>query len=81
MVIHRKLSVVGVLILSGCASCPPHVAIALPDHPHLEPLEAELQREIDPHTLAIIGRNDLALKEYALKLESRIRIHNESLED
>lgn len=81
MVIHRKLSVVGVLILSGCASCPPHVAIGLPDRPHLEPLEAELQREIPPHALQIISENDIKLKEYALKLESRIRIHNESLED
>ena len=65
--------------LAGCCTAP-DVAIGLPPRPQLEPLEAELQAEIPPHTLRIIAENDLALKAYAKRLEARIKAHDEALD-
>lgn len=67
------------ILLAGCCHAPVDHAIGLPPRPHLEPLEAELQADIPAHALKIIAGNDSALKEYAKRLESRIRLHDERL--
>lgn len=73
----KYLAIFAILTIgSGCCSTPAHSPITLPPRPILEPIEQELWIEIPEHTKRIITSNDLALKEYAARLESRIRIHN-----
>jgi hypothetical protein len=66
-----------VFILSGCATI--DVPIGIPPRPDLIPLSAELQEQIPPDILDIIAVNDASLKNHIKRLESRIRLHDDSL--
>lgn len=75
-----RFALIAVLI-SGCCTTPPHGPIDLPPRPVLEPIDPELQATIPAHVKAIIGRNYALWQEYVRKLESRVTIHNEALDD
>lgn len=76
-----RLILVTILITgSGCCSIDPDPPITLPARPVLIPLTDEEQREIPADTLRKLAENDLALKQYAKKLEARITAHDEALQ-
>jgi hypothetical protein len=67
-----KLSVL-VVILVNIAACSTTIVGyegPCPLRPELQPIPAELQVDIPPHTLAIIVENQLKLKQHILDLEA-----------
>ena len=59
-------------ILAGCASPKTFVAYdgPCPLRPHLEPITAEQQQNIDPDVLSVISDNQLKLKQHIKLLEA-----------
>ena len=66
------------LAFSACASYP-DLPIGVIPRPHLIPLTASMQAQIPVDALDIIAVNQEVLKNHIKRLESRIRIHDESL--
>jgi len=60
-----------ILLISGCSTTATSTKLPCPDRPVLEPISLEQQLQMDSHVLIIIINNQLSLKEYALKLETR----------
>lgn len=67
-----------VIIISGCASCPPHADFNLPIRPHLaDYTEAEWQ-SLPQSAREKIVSDDLEVKRYIRQAEERARNHNET---
>ena len=64
---------------SGCASTPVEPPIGVPVRPNLIAINQVQWDRIPPDIQDIIRVNDLQLKLAIAKLESRIKIHDESL--
>lgn len=60
-----------ILTMSGCATTATSTKLPCPDRPVLEAISLEQQLQMDSFVLIIVINNQLALKEYALKLETR----------
>lgn len=65
------------ILFTGCASCPPHVPIDLPPRPSVEAVTPEVWDEVGPEARRVWSDNILKYRAYILRLETRIRIHNE----
>ncbi len=65
------------LLLAGCASTPDH-QIGLPDRPDLIPVPQEVWATVPTDAQDLWILNDLALKEWGKKLESRIILHDDN---
>lgn len=75
----RFLPIFAILTLgSGCCSSP-DVAIGLPERPELIPVTPEVWERVPLEAQDTWAHNDLALKEYARRLEARIRLHDEAV--
>jgi len=74
----KILTISSILCLNGCSTFIDS-PIGIPPRPHLISLTPEIQQQIHTDALDIIAVNDLALKTHIKKLESRIRLHDESL--
>lgn len=75
----RKISYPLLLfIITGC--CTPHTPIDLPPRPVLIDWPQEVLDRTPLEAQDIASHNDLAVKEYARKLEERIRLHNEAMQ-
>lgn len=57
------------VVLSSCTTVT--YPLPCPARPTLEPITPEEQREIDPDVIRRMAENQLALKTYAKRLESR----------
>lgn len=71
-----KIPKLGMLILilgmlSGCCSYAVKNDAPCPERPKLTAIPQDLQLRMPPDALWIVGQNQLALKEYAKKLEAR----------
>ena len=70
MVKHTFIFTFLLVLLSGCGTT---TIVGFdgpcPLRPELEPIPVELQIEIAPHTLMIIARNQLKLKQHIIDLE------------
>ena len=66
----RTILALGILALSGCGTTVVGYDGPCPLRPELIPIDAELQREIAPHTLQIIAENQLKLKKHIKDLEA-----------
>ncbi len=75
----KRLLLWPTLILIGSCAATPDVPIGIPARPYLIPLTIEMQVRIPVDALDIIAVNQAELKNHILKLESRIRLHDESL--
>lgn len=76
----KYLGILAILTLgSGCCSTPSYVEIDIPARPELIPLTQEAWDRMPPEAQDTVQYNDLALKEYARKLEARIKAYNEVL--
>ena len=78
----KSLETLAILIiigsLTGCATPAPVCApISLPSRPDLIATSQEIWDKVDPEAQQIWVSNDLSLKAYAKRLESRIKIHND----
>ena len=73
-----KLTLICILLLSGCASVPICTKIELPDRPNLIATPDTLWQTVPLEAQDIWANNDLSLKAYAKKLEGRIKIFNET---
>lgn len=73
MRLNRRVLLASFLILTA-GSCATTVAPELPcpARPTLEPLSVELQAEMPPEAILIVGENQLRLKAHIRKLESRL---------
>lgn len=71
---------ISLTIGSGCVTTPPEPPLCLPERPVLVEVTIDEQRSISTSTLAKLGHNDNALKEYARLLETRISVHDEKLD-
>lgn len=58
------------LILAGCTTTQVGYDGPCPLRPELQPIPAELQADIPPHTLAILVDNQLRLKQHIVDLEN-----------
>lgn len=65
--------------ISGCCANPIASTIDLPPRPELLPMTQQQWESIPPDVGDIVDYNTLELKTYAKRLESRIRIHNETV--
>ena len=72
-----RLTLIAILGLAGCCQTPVDTSIDLPPRPVLIDWPQELIARTPPEAIEIAKSNDLALKEYARRLEERVRIHNE----
>ena len=74
-----RLPILGMFVLivgTGCCSTPISTTIDTPPRPVLIPLTQELWDQIPLEAQDTIAHNDLALKQYAKRLEARIEAHN-----
>lgn len=76
----RFLTICAIAIAgSGCCHTPVDPTIGLPPRPVLIDVDQALWERLPPEAQDTWTHNDLALKEYARKLESRIKLHDEAL--
>lgn len=66
-----------VIIFSGCCSVPPHVPVECPPRPVFSDYSQDLWSSIPEQAQVAISNDDLAMKQYILACEARMRIHNE----
>ena len=59
------------LLLSGCCSYAVKNDAPCPERPELIPVPVDLQIQMPPDAVWIVAENQLAMKEYAKKLEVR----------
>jgi len=78
--VKKLLPYLILIIFSGCASQPVDSPIGIPARPLLIPIPIEMQVRIPIDALDIIAINDAELKSHILRLEGRIRLHDEGLE-
>ena len=73
MTSKRSVLLMILLTLTTGSGCIRYVKpdIPCPDRPELIPIPVEVQIEMDPDTVRIVAENQLRLKQYAKKLESR----------
>ena len=64
------------LLLTGCCTRPVNIPIDLPPRPVLIDWPQELIDRTPLEAVDTASHNDLQLKEYARRLEARIRAHN-----
>jgi len=74
------LATFAAILSTGCASCPPSTEIGTPPRPTLIAVPDELWDRVPLEAQDIWSSNDLALKEYARRLEARISAYDESIE-
>ena len=75
MRLKRTVLLASFLILTtgSCSKTVVEPSVPCPSRPVLTPLSIELQIEMPPEAVLIVGQNQLALKEYAKKLEARLK--------
>ena len=64
--------------ISSCSKTVVEPSVPCPNRPVLVELSEDLQLQMPPDAVFIVGQNQLALKEYAKKLESRLKCDDDS---
>ena len=75
MRLKRTVLLASFLILTAgsCSKTVVEPSVPCPNRPVLIELSEDLQLQMPPDAVFIVGQNQLALKEYAKKLEARLK--------